>query len=224
MFGLAANIHEIQGFGIPIIEDCAQSIGAEYYNKKVGSFGDLSIFSFYATKMICTGEGGMVLSNSKGLLDKIRDLHSYDFKTDYKVRYNYKLTNLQAALGISQMNHLPDFIDKRQRIAEIYNEEFRNTNLILPTQPFEKKHIYYRFVALTKNCKNIVSIFNKLKIKGVCCTTPVDIPLHRICNFSSDMYPNTEAIFQKAISIPIYPLLNDEEIFHIVEVIRNVFK
>ena len=127
MFGLAADIHEIQELGIPIIEDCAQSIGAEYHDKKVGSFGELSIFSFYATKMICTGEGGMILSNSKELLERIRDLHNYDFKPDYKVRYNYKLTDLQAALGISQMNHLPHFIKKRQQIAGIYNKEFKDT-------------------------------------------------------------------------------------------------
>lgn len=223
MFGLAANIHEILEFEIPIIEDCAQSIGAEYCDKKVGSFGDLSIFSFYATKMICTGEGGMVLSNSKDLIEKIRDLHNYDFKNDYKVRYNYKLTDLQAALGISQLNHLPHFIDKRQGIAKIYNEELKGSNLILPVHSSEKKHIFYRYVVLTDNCKNIEPIFHKLRIKGVTCTKPVDIPLHRICNFSSKNYPNTEMLFNNAISIPIYPMLNDEEITHIVNVIKDVF-
>ncbi|MDP3286082.1 MAG: DegT/DnrJ/EryC1/StrS aminotransferase family protein, partial [Desulfobacterales bacterium] len=97
IFGLPADIREIVSLGVPVIEDCAQSLGSRYEGSPAGSFGALSVFSFYATKVICTGEGGMIASGDSQLLGKIRDLRDYDEKDDGRLRYNYKLTDLQAA-------------------------------------------------------------------------------------------------------------------------------
>src|SRR3989338_7244123 len=145
IFGLPADIKDILNFGIPVIEDCAQSVGAVYNGKKVGSFGHCAIFSFYATKVMTTGEGGMVVSNSDKILEKIRDLREYDHKPNYIVRYNYKMTDLQAALGISQLKRLDSFISKRRTIAGSYNKRFSELGIAIPSNP-EKEHIYFRYM------------------------------------------------------------------------------
>jgi len=104
MFGIPANIDGIKKLAekhnTKVIEDCALSLGAKYKGKPVGSFGYISIFSFYATKMLSTGHGGMITTNSKNLFNKIEDLLQYDKRETYKVAYNYGLTDIQAALGI----------------------------------------------------------------------------------------------------------------------------
>ena len=107
MFGLPADIREIVALGVPVIEDCAQSLGSRYEGTPTGSFGVLSVFSFYATKVICTGEGGMVASSDRRLIERVRDLRDYDEKEDDGLRYNYKLTDLQAALGVVQLRQTP---------------------------------------------------------------------------------------------------------------------
>jgi dTDP-4-amino-4,6-dideoxygalactose transaminase len=129
MFGLPADIESILSLGIPVIEDCAQSVGAKFKDRFTGAFGILSIFSFYATKMLGAGEGGMVLSNNLDLIETIRDLRDYDEKKAYTVRYNYKMTDVQAALCESQLKKLPSFIEKRKGIAELYNNELEGYGL-----------------------------------------------------------------------------------------------
>ena len=105
-FGLPADIDEVMSLGVPVIEDCAQAIGAVYKGEKTGSFGTLSCFSFYATKVLSTGEGGMVVSNSRKLLKKIRDLREYDNKKNYSIRYNYKMTDRRFFIRVAR-NFIP---------------------------------------------------------------------------------------------------------------------
>jgi dTDP-4-amino-4,6-dideoxygalactose transaminase len=99
MFGTPAELDELLDTGVPVIEDCAQSLGAIYRGRKVGGFGKLSICSFYATKLITTGEGGMVLTNDDEIYRNISEIRQYDKKSLNTLRYNYKLTDFQAALG-----------------------------------------------------------------------------------------------------------------------------
>ena len=221
LFGLPANIKDIISFGIPIIEDCAQSLGSRYHGAYTGSFGDLSVFSFYATKMISTGEGGMILSNNETLLETISDLRDYDEKEIYRVRYNYKMTDMQAALGISQLKKLPSFIKKRNRIADIFNREFRNFLFTTPRTPEDRDHIHYRYVILLDHADRFIERMNEA---GVACRKPVFKPLHRYLGLSG--YEATSRTWDGAVSIPIYPSLTDTEITKIVEaaktsVIRN---
>ena len=102
MFGSPADIEKISEMGIKIIEDCAHSAGAFLGSKKIGGLGELSMISFYANKIIAAGEGGAVLSNNEDLLKEVKDLRDYDEKERYKVRYNYKMTDIQAAMGVEQ--------------------------------------------------------------------------------------------------------------------------
>ena len=217
MFGLPADIDEIMSLGIPVIEDCAQSIGSRYKGKYTGSFSLLSVFSFYATKMLSTGEGGMVLSNDDGLIRTARDLRDYDEKESYSVRYNYKMTDIQAALGISQLRKLPSFIERRKEIAGLYDEVLQEMTFPIPAVPEGREHIYYRYVLLLDNTFGFIE---NMKKKGIECRRPVYKPLRKYLGLLE--LPVTDEIFQQAVSIPIYPSLSNSEVRRIIDTMKNL--
>ena len=219
MFGLPADIEDIVTLGIPVIEDCAQAIGATYNERRIGGFGYISIYSFYATKVITTGEGGMILSDSKRVLEKVRDLREYDKKDIYLPGFNYKMTDIQAALGISQLNKLPLFLDRRTDIADRYTQSFKDIPITLPGWYSDRRHIFYRFVIKTRD--NSDKYFRLLEGNDVSCQRPVYLPLHNYLKL--DGFPGTDDAWNKAISIPIYPALSDDEIKMTIDVVRDVF-
>lgn len=216
-FGLAADMDEINAVGIPVIEDCAQSLGAAYKNKMVGSISAVSIFSFYATKMITTGEGGMVLSNSEGLLEKVNDLRNYDKKDSYVTRYNYKMTDIQASLGLSQLKRLNKFIEIRRNIAKRYDSEFKNICSLPVNNKDYSGHIYYRYII--KLASGIEKFLKSAKENGIYCEKPVFKPLHQQLGLSG--YANTDSVCEKAVSVPLYPSLTEENINTVVEFIKS---
>jgi len=217
MFGMAADMDEILSFGVPVIEDCAHSLGSRYKGAFTGSFGDLAIFSFYATKMIATGEGGMVLSGKEFLIESVRDLRDYDEKETLKVRYNYKMTDMEAALGFSQLKKLFSFIEKRRTLAGIYHRKFQDCGFETPVIPSDRDHIYYRYVLLLDHVDQFI---HKMTQEGVVCRRPVFKPLHRYAGLSG--CPNTEWVWERAVSIPIYPSLTDYEISKIIDAVKLV--
>ena len=220
LFGLPAEMDEILSLGIPVIEDSAQALGGIYKTKNVGSFGLLSVFSFYATKVITTGEGGMLLSNSEDLLEKIRDLCDYDKKWDYKLRYNYKMTDLQAALGINQLNELPQFLKRRKDIAYQYSSALKESPVILPTEHPDSTHIYYRYVVkVAGDVNNYIELLQK---EGICCDRPVYRPLHHYLDI--DNCRETDRVWNSALSIPIYPSLNDGDVERVIQALKKVLK
>jgi len=219
MFGTPAELDELSNIEAPIIEDCAHSLGAEYRQRRVGNYGKVAICSFYATKMITTGEGGMILTNDDEIYEKISEVRQYDEKPLTNLRYNYKMTDFQAALGISQMNKLPDFIKRRRKIAKLYDELFSELDIATSTIPSYKRSVIYRYVILLNNLDNIQQ---EIKKKGVMCEKPVFEPLHKnLCKLN---YPNTDYIYNHALSIPIYPSLNTEEIDYIIKQLNQVIK
>jgi perosamine synthetase len=219
MFGCSAEIDKLSELGVPVIEDCAQSIGANFKGKRAGSLGLLSVFSFYTTKVIAAAEGGMVLSDSEDLISRIKDLREYDHKDDYILRFNYKMTDIQAALGLSQLSSLEEFIDRRREIAARYFQELKNCNFKLPVWKEGKNHIYYRFVIKTKDTSS--EYIEKLQQKKVMCRRPVYIPLHIYLNLSG--FPHTLEAWHKTISIPLYPSLREVEIEKIIAVVKEIF-
>ena len=219
MFGCPAEIDKFRKLGIPVIEDCAHSIGAEYKGKKVGNWGDLSIFSFEGTKYITTGEGGMVLANSKQLLEKLKQLKEPE-SLDYKIKYTYRMTNLQAAIGIVQLLKLKSFIKKRRRIADIYNQAFSNLNIELPKEPSKGLHIFHRYMIKIRG--DIDQFMRCCYKKSVKVKQPIKpYPLNRYLNLSSKNFPNTAYIMKSAVSTPIYPSLTNKEIKIIIDTIKN---
>ncbi|MBW2344824.1 MAG: DegT/DnrJ/EryC1/StrS family aminotransferase [Deltaproteobacteria bacterium] len=217
MFGLPADMDAILSLGIPVIEDCAQSVGAKFRGRHVGSFGTMSIFSLYATKMLCGGEGGLILSDDSDLIALARDLRDYDEKETYTPRYNYKLTDIQAALGESQLKRLPSFIRKRREIVGLYNAGLEGVVPRIPAAPEGREHVFYRYVILIDDPTGFI---DKMQEKGIMCRRPVFKPLHRYLDLSG--YEVTEEVWSKAVSIPIYPSLTEQEAHRIVDAIRTV--
>lgn len=219
MFGLPADMDGILSLGVPVIEDCAQSVGAKYNEKYTGSLGIMSVFSLYATKMLCAGEGGLVLSNDIEVIERVRDLRDYDERESYAVRHNYKLTDMQAALGRSQLAKLPQFIRKRQKIAGIYNNGLSGGVPRIPMPAEGKEHIYYRYVIPVDDP---IALIKGMMKKGIECRRPVFKPLHKYLHLSG--YTRTEQAWSMAVSIPIYPSLTQSDAHEIVGAIRAVLK
>ncbi len=213
LFGLPAAMEPLLKLDVPIIEDCAQAIGSTYHGRPVGTFGAAAIFSFYATKVITTAEGGMVVTSSKDIADRIRDLKTYDQKQDYKVRFNYKMTNIQAAMGMVQLERLESIIRRRRTIAKTYSSAFNACDFILP--PVGGGHIYFRYVLGLKGDSN--PWIQALSSMGIACDRPIYLPLHRYQKLQQ--YPVAEKAWRQSMSIPIYPLLTDEEVCRVVDAV-----
>jgi len=148
-------------YGLFVVEDCAEAHGAEYKGKKVGSLGDIGCFSFYANKILTTGEGGMITTNNKKLADRARMLKSLAFGEVSKfmhqdIGYNYRLTNLQAALGVAQLKKINFIIEKKREIAAFYLKKFANfPEIQLPVEKPYAKNVYWMFnIILRGKAKN----------------------------------------------------------------------
>ena len=218
LFGLAANLESLLALNVPIIEDCAQAVGSTYQQKYVGTYGEAAIFSYYATKVMTTGEGGMVVSNSKDLVDRVRELREYDNRDQYQIGYNYKMTDIHAAVGLAQLAKIETFIKRRRAIAQLYNQAFDSLSLQLPHP--DQGHIYYRYViGLGTDAKPWV---RALREQGVGCARPVYLPLHRYLNLNS--YPKTGKAWEQTLSIPIYPSLTEEDTDRVIGIFLATYR
>jgi perosamine synthetase len=207
MFGNPVkNMDDFLSLGSPIIEDCAQSLGATYHGTMTGTSGEIAMFSFYATKIITTGHGGMVVSRNEKLLERIKDLREYDKKDAYEIRYNYCTTDLQGRMGRIQLEKLPFFLRQRAKRAQWYEKNLSGlAGVVLPP----KGGIYYRYVVKITG-RRLQKILEKLHQNGIEAQRPVFIPLHRYLGL--DGFAATEKVFTEALSLPIYPRLNAEEV------------
>jgi len=218
LFGLAADMEGLLALNVPIIEDCAQAIGSTYRQKYVGTFGEAAIFSFYATKVMTTAEGGMVVSGSKDLMDRVRDLREYDNKDKYKIRYNYKMTDIHAAIGLVQLSRIERFIQRRRAIAGSYDQAIESLDLQLP--PREQGHIYFRYVLGLGT--DAGSWIRKLKGEGIGCARPVYRPLHQYLGLKG--FGRTEKAWKESLSIPIYPSLTAENVDRVIKGLISTYK
>jgi len=217
MFGLPADIEPIISLGIPVIEDCAQSIGARFKGRSTGSLGSLSVFSFYATKMLGAGEGGMVVSTNPKFINTIKDLRDYDEKETYVVRYNYKMTDILAALCESRLHKLPSCIDRRKEIARIYDLGLSGSQLRIPIVPEQRDHIYYRYII---EVEDPIRFMDEMSKRGIICRRPVFKPIHRYLGLPG--FPNTDHAWETAVSIPIYLALKQDEASFIIDTIKSI--
>jgi len=216
MFGLMSDMTELNMLGVPLIEDCAQSVGASRNGDMAGTLGRIGIYSFYATKMMTCGEGGMVLSNEKELIKRVKDDREYDNQAEYTERYNYKMTDLQAAMGRRQLDRLDDFIAHRRRIAAKYHQAFEKLPLGLP--PKDAGHIYYRYNLNVG--RNVDGWIDQMQAAGIACAKPVFKPLHQYLERSE--CPNSDAAYSQTLSIPIYPSLSDSDVERIVKAVAEI--
>ena len=216
-FGLTAGVEAFLAMGVPVIEDCAQAIGALDAGRPVGSRGALAVFSFYATKMLTTGEGGMVTAGDPALLARVRDLREYDERADLAPRFNWKLTDLQAALGRSQLARLGEFIQRRRVIAAAYCRALAGSACKPPPDDAGGRHVYHRFVIAVP--RPLDPLIKRLETGGVQCRRPVFRPLHRAVGLGE--YPAAERLWERSLSIPCYPSLTDADVGRVAEAVSS---
>jgi len=216
LFGQSADLRELIALGIPVIEDCAQSLGCCYQGRPTGSWGTAAVFSFYATKVIAAGEGGLIASRDARLIEKVRDLRDYDEKESLNLRFNYKLTDIQAALARSQFSKLPSLIDRRLMIARRYDHVLLGAGREPPPRKDGRGHIFFRYVFLHDAATTFLSAMEE---RGVTCRRPVFRPLHHYLQRPG--YEATEYIWEHAVSVPLYPGLSEEEIAAVAGALKS---
>lgn len=219
LFGLPADVDAVLRLGIPVIEDCAQAFGAHYRGRPVGAFGAVSTLSFYATKLFTTGEGGMVLSRDPHLLARIRDRRDYDERPRHATRFNYKLTDMQAALGRSQLRRLPAMLARRAAVAARYRRGWAALPVGLPVADDRRTHVYHRFVLACPTAA--ASAVRRLAGFGVTARRPVFQPIHRTLGLEG--FPGAEHAYKRALSVPIYPALTVQEVEGIIRALQRIF-
>lgn len=218
-FGFPAPLDELMTIGVPVIEDCALALGATYHGRPVGSLGILSIFSMYATKVICAGEGGMLCTNEPGVIRRIRDLNRPDQRADWRLRYNYKLSDLAAGLAFSQMRRLASLVARRRAIAARYQEAFGNCAEGVQHAVHGSNPSYYRFIVRTPRA---AAVIRSARLARIACDRPVFKPLHRYFAMDASEFQGTEAVFRSTVSVPIYPALSDRDVSLIAQRMKRI--
>ena len=210
MYGIPINFQKMSN---PIIEDCCQALGSKINNEFVGLKGDISIFSFYATKLMTSGgQGGMLVSKNKDHVDAARDYREFDLRNDNKNRFNFQMTDLQAAIGREQLKKLPDFLKRRDEIFNIYKKAGLN---LLDVEDKSIKPVRYRAIIKTQNPNQIIKSLNDADIKSIIPTEDWEI-LGPAINF-----PNSLKLSRETVSIPLYPSLLDSDIDQILSVLMK---
>lgn len=219
MFGLPAPVQAFADLGVPVIEDCAMCLGTQVGGAPVGGAGELAVCSFYATKVLTSGgEGGMVLTDSDALTDLVRAGREYDHLPASTPRYNYKMTEMAAAVGRVQVRRLPEFVRRRREIAGRYDAGLAATGLALPR--CEEGHMYHRYVVAAEGGAGDLEA--ALSERGVVARRPVHAPLHRDLGLGDDQYPRAARAWTEDLSLPLYPSLSDTEADRVVSAVRQV--
>ncbi|MBN2964464.1 DegT/DnrJ/EryC1/StrS family aminotransferase [Sulfurospirillum sp. T05] len=239
IYGLSVDIDPIialaKKHNLKIIEDAAQMHGQEYKGKKCGSFGDISIFSFYPNKLITTGEGGMILTDNENLYERSKSLRNLCFGKERFIHeelgWNYRMTNMQAALGVAQLEQINKFVKKKRNMGKKYNELLNGIKAI--NLPIAKtsycENIYWVYAITLKNNykKNVKDVVNELGALGVG-TRPFFYPIHlqpvlkKMGFFANEKLPNSEKLYARGFYIPSGLGLTEEEIEKVSDVLHKV--
>jgi perosamine synthetase len=215
IFGVPADVIRIRELGIPIIEDCAQALGSKINNTHVGLFGDIAILSFYATKLITTGQGGMLVSKNSEYIEKAKDYREHDMRKEYYPRFNFQMTDIQAAMGIVQLKKFNILLQKRKKIAEKYIQICNKKNWDyqkVKNSNFSQN--WFRFV-LKGEENYIIKLKEKLNNAGVSCLIPIEKwQLQSVyLNLDPQRFKNSEEISKTTLSLPIFPDLLENRDF-----------
>jgi len=207
IFGLPIRLGN--SAGLRVIEDCAQALGATVSGRAVGLQGDIGIFSFYATKLITSGgQGGMLVARDKALVDTVRDYREFDCRRDNRHRFNFQMTDLQAAIGRVQLQRLPGFLERRAQIFSRY----RAAGLPLLDASSAVTPAHYRAVMLTQRPQVLLK---RLETRGIKAIVPIEDweLLGDAANF-----PNAYRLTQRTVSLPLYPSLSNAAVEDIIAI------
>jgi len=214
-----------------VIEDAAQAHGATYKGKLVGAFADVACWSFYASKNMTTGEGGMTTTNNDEMAEKMRFMRSHGEKDKYKsimLGHNYRMPEIQAAIGCVQLEKLPKFLAKRRENAKRLTEILRKAeSLQLPKEPKGCKHSWYLYTVRLKDAKEKErdGIVEELRRKGIDAQVYYRYPVHLMPYYSSFgkyKLPETEKAAKQVFSLPVHPGVTAAQIDFIGEVVLRL--
>ncbi len=240
-FGQPADMDKIMKIAkqhnLKVIEDAACALGAKYKDKFAGTIGDIGCFSFHARKGITTGEGGMIVTNDKNLADKMRNLSVFGMTTAWDreksnnfvipkfmdVGYNYKMSDINAAVGVVQLKKLDKIIERREELAKYYNERLKEIKYITPPYAYENtKHVYQAYVVLLDKNVNRNELITKLMEKGIQAQIGTYASHIQPVYGSMDECPNSADIFNRSLALPLYYTLKEEEIDIIISSLKGI--
>jgi perosamine synthetase len=214
-----------------LIEDAAQAHGASANSEKVGGLGQFGCFSFYATKNMTTGEGGMVTTNDKEMAERLRQIINHGQKEKYlhtRLGYNYRMTDIAAAIGLVQLKKLEKFNARRRKNAAYLTANIRCRGVILPTVATGADHVFHQYVIrLTEEFPmKRPEFIDFLKAKGIGTAVHYPLPIHRQPMYMSqndpDPCPSSTKLSSCVLSLPVHPMLDGKELAHICDTINRV--
>ena len=224
-----------RNYDLYVVEDAAEAHGAEYKRKKVGSFGDINCFSFYGNKIMTTGEGGMCLTNNEELAEKMRILKDHGMNPNKRywhdiIGFNYRMTNMQAAIGVAQLEKMDKFIEKKRRIAKEYSDGLKELEEIKQVKLHPETHwaksVYWMYCILVEDNfgMNRDGLMKRLEEKGID-TRPFFYPIHIMPPYNKSNKENfhvAERLSRSGLSLPSSVKLSAGDIENICQVIREI--
>ncbi len=230
-FDVKAIMEICEDYNLVLIEDSAQAHGAEYDGRKVGSFG-VGCFSFYPTKNMTTGEGGMITTNDDSIDEKCRLLRNHGEVSKYnhvELGYNFRMTNIQAAIGLAQLEKLDKLNEIRRSNARYLNKHLKVEGLIKPYEAKNVKHVYHQYVVrVTEDFPMSRDEFVRyLKSRGIGCAihypTPIyKQPLYVRLGYGEVRCPIAEEVANSILSLPVHPALTEQDLKYIVETVNSL--
>lgn len=248
--GQPADMDEIMEMArernLVVIEDAAHSLGAVYKDRKVGSIADMTMFSFHPVKHVTTGEGGVIVTNSEEYYEKLLLFRSHGITRNkdllerqnegewyYEMQdlgYNYRITDIQAALGLSQLSKLDSFVDRRRQIARQYSEAFRHIQAVItPYQSEESESSWHLYIIqldlklLTVGRKEIFEALRKENIGVNVHYVPVHYnPYYRKLGYEKGIAPVAEKLYEGIITLPLFPTMTDSDIRDVIHAVDKV--
>lgn len=241
-------IHDIaKKHNLVVIEDAAHALGAKYKGKMVGSLSDMTMFSFHPVKHITSGEGGIITTNSKDYHDKLLMFRSHGITRDadkmlenhgpwyYEMQflgYNYRMTDFQAALGVSQLKKIDSFVSRRKKYVEMYNEAFKEVNQVIT--PFQHKdsdsswHLYIIKLDLDALSVSRKEIFQALQAKNIGVNVhyiPVHLlPYYKEMGHKNGDYPIAEDLYERIITLPLFPAMEEQDVRDVIDAVKETIK
>jgi perosamine synthetase len=235
LFGQPFDVDPIleicEAHAIPLIEDAAQAQGALYHGVKAGNLGKLACFSFYATKNMITGEGGMITTNDKPSSDKLRLIVNHGQSEKYlhtMLGYNYRMTDIAAAIGIVQLKKLEKFNMRRRKNAEYYAANLTAKGIVKPKVAENVQHVYHQYVIQVTNDFPLTrsALMDLLKAKGIGSAVHYPIPIHRQPLYAPvadpDPCPVATRLSGTVLSLPVHPSLDTKDLAYVCETINKV--
>jgi perosamine synthetase len=242
--GQPCNYDELQKIAqsnnLILISDACHALGAKYNNKNVGSLADLTVFSFHPVKHITTGEGGMVVTNNLDFAEKIRRFRNHGIGTDHRQRtetgtwyyemldlgYNYRLTDFQCALGLSQLRKLPNWIERRREIAKLYDEAFAGYQFVAPLKTNKRCYHAYHLYVIKTSMVDRAELFSCLRKRGIGVNVHY-IPVHlhpfyqRTFGTSPGLCPVAEEAYKSILSLPMFPAMTDYDVSKVINDVKE---